>query len=809
MENMKKLTLTKTWSVLGSMAILGLSACTGNNSLGQAQSCTGTACDAGADGGGGTASQDAGGGGTATGGTTGGTTGGSTSDASTGGVVVDLGTGGVTTPDVGTGGVLTDGAVVPPTDALVATDGSVVPPADGAVATDGAVVPPTPDAFVPPIPDAFVPTPDAFVPPPPNQPPLAVADAPEVAVAGALVVLDGSHSVDPEGAPLTYTWAQTGGLGIDLFDPLTAQASFIVPQTRDTFTFQLTVTDPAGASDTADVQVLVGNHAPVALAGDDQAVDPGVPVTLDGSGSSDPDGDPITIRWQQIAGPPVILDNPLGAQPSFTAPDMRASVVFELTVSDGLVTVTDSVTINVANRPPVADAGPDRAVGRGERVTLNGSANDPDGDVVTLHWEQIGGVPVVLDDPTRPDPSFNAPNARASLVFQLVANDGATDSPADTVTIQVANVPPTAFAGDDQLDVPPGAEIVLNGSGEDLDGDPLTYHWSQFVGPAVQLNDVRAQSPHFFAPNHRSRMQFSLIVSDGLAQSRADSVLVSVGNSLPVANAGPDVSVPHGSGVTLNGSGSFDLDGDPLTWRWRQVAGTAVALQGIDGPSPTFTAPILRGPLTFELVVNDGFGDSVADTVVVDVLDAPPVANAGPDQIVDGNGDVRLDGTASFDPDNDPINYFWTQTAGTPVQLNNRDRTRPSFRAPQQRQALAFQLVVDDGQLQSPADEVVVQVRNHAPVAVISSLGNQNRVNFNTFVTLDGTQSYDLDNDPLSYTWIQTAGPAVALSDPHAMRPSIQTPDGNAQLEYQLVVNDGIENSQPVTIRITVQQGGG
>jgi hypothetical protein len=78
------------------------------------------------------------------------------------------------------------------------------------------------------------------------------------------------------------------------------------------------------------------NAPPSANAGTDQTVSAGAGVTLDGSASSDPDGDAVTFSWRQISGTQVALSNPSAAVTTFVAPDKGTSLAFELTVSDGL-----------------------------------------------------------------------------------------------------------------------------------------------------------------------------------------------------------------------------------------------------------------------------------------------------------------------------------------------------------------------------------------------------------------------------------------------------------------------------------------
>ena len=104
----------------------------------------------------------------------------------------------------------------------------------------------------------------------------------------------------------------------------------------------------------------------------------------------------------------------------------------------------------------------------------------------------------------------------------------------------------------------------------------------------------------------------------------------------PIAHAGPDQDVESGAAVALDGSASFDANGDALTYAWTQTGGPNVTLAGAGGPRPTFTAPAVNGPtpLTFGLTVRDGSTSSAADQVVVTVL-APLGRNVtGPARII-------------------------------------------------------------------------------------------------------------------------------------------------------------------------------
>lgn len=239
--------------------------------------------------------------------------------------------------------------------------------------------------------------------------PIADAGPDQSGVAvGGLVGLDGSTSTDPDTAPnptLTYSWTitslPTGSTAI-LSDPTIVNPTF-TPDVGGSYSFELVVNDGASNSVPDSVKVTT-NLPPVADAGQDATVDTGNIVSLDGSGSNDPDNYPnpaLSYAWSILAvpvGSTAALSDPTVVNPTFTA-DLDGSYTFELIVDDGLVSsAADTVTITAGppvNQPPVAvdDAA---TTPRETPVTIILVANDSDPDG-TIDPASV----VITNQPTR------------------------------------------------------------------------------------------------------------------------------------------------------------------------------------------------------------------------------------------------------------------------------------------------------------------------------------------------------------------------------------------------------------------------
>jgi hypothetical protein len=159
------------------------------------------------------------------------------------------------------------------------------------------------------------------------------------------------------------------------------------------------------------------------------------------------------------------------------------------------------------------------------------------------------------------------------------------------------------------------AAVQLDGSGSsDADGDSLTYRWSWTIGQ--QSLAAEGIKPTIQLPV--GAYEITLIVNDGIADSQADTVTITVYNTAPAADAGDDITTYLGFegdtvNVMLDGSGSSDADGDTLTYKW--YLGQMLLAEGVN---PTVSLPV--GVQAITLIVNDGIVNSLADEVTVNVI---------------------------------------------------------------------------------------------------------------------------------------------------------------------------------------------
>ncbi len=482
---------------------------------------------------------------------------------------------------------------------------------------------------------------------------------------------------------------------------------------------------------------VTGNQQPVADAGPGRTAKNGETVTLDGSGSTDPDpGDTLSYFWTLISKPPgsqATLSNPNVVRPTFVVDvsTLGSEYIAQLIVNDGSIdSEPDEVAISVDNTRPVADAGENATAGFQQQITLDGSGStDVDDDELSYYWTLISRPPgsqAAFSDPNAVRPTFvvDISTLGSEYVAQLVVNDGFTDSEPDEVVISVGNTPPIANPGENRT-ASVGETVLLDGSGStDVNGNDLAYVWSLVSKPEGSTttlsnqNAVRTTLLVDAATDQGSPYIAQLIVNDGLADSEPRTVTISTDNTPPLACAEvSSTSGDEGLVFTLDGSCSSDSDGDPLTYQWslmNRPEDSTAELFDLDPESPVARLePDVSGgvndPYIAQLIVNDGSADSEPETLALGVTTCPK-ADAGPEQAVLVGATVTLDGSQSEDLDGDPLTYQWYLTRrpqGSNSELSDPTVETPSFVAGTAGTYVA-QLTVSDRACKSEPDTVAI-----------------------------------------------------------------------------------------------------
>jgi hypothetical protein len=222
--------------------------------------------------------------------------------------------------------------------------------------------------------------------------------------------------------------------------------------------------------------------------------------------------------------------------------------------------------------------------------------------------------------------------------------------------------------------------------------------------------------------------------------------------------------------------------------------------------SPWFTLD-RAGQYVAQLIVNDGFQDSVPDTVVVTVVNRAPVANAGSDQSVFTGGVATLTGAASSDPDGDVLTYQWAFTsvpAGSAATLSGTSSVAASFTA-DRIGAFVLSLTVTDPTGAASSDSVTVNAYTPATVTVAATDASASEAGPDagmfTF-TRTGTTAAAL------LVQYRVGGTATSGSDFAALSGSVTIPAGAASATVRVTPVDDPDAEAPETVDVTVQPDG-
>lgn len=301
------------------------------------------------------------------------------------------------------------------------------------------------------------------------------------------------------------------------------------------------------SSNCAPIQFVIQtpvNKAPVANAGLDQRFAlPQTTTTLDGSGSSDPEGKPLTFLWSLVSAQQgVQFSDTSAAKVDVSGLAEPGQYVFQLTVSDGESSASDQVTITVdppPNQRPTAVATASKEnIALGETVTLIGStSSDPENKPLLFAWTKLsGGSNVHFDNPSAAETLASNFTASGLHTFRLTVTDDGGLTATDDVNITVAppNQPPVADAGKPVTGGPlnlrlPASFIQLDGTrSHDPEGSALKFSWKNAGALPLQIANAKSARPVAFHLIQTGVYAVELTVTDDTGQTGTDKVNIVV-----------------------------------------------------------------------------------------------------------------------------------------------------------------------------------------------------------------------------------------------------------------------------------------
>ncbi len=384
------------------------------------------------------------------------------------------------------------------------------------------------------------------------------------------------------------------------------------------------------------------NVAPTANAGVDQTITPPATVTLDGTASSDTDGTIGSYLWKQTSGTTVTLSSAVASQPTFTAPTAGTTLVFSLVAIDdkGAGSALDSVTITI-NAPPAPLFSENFEGGtNGAAVTTSNTAYSfinsatsfdnsttvvgslsakgvNNGTTAAFMRQIFPGAVSVTERYMRRYVRISAfPGAGANVVVTRLRLGGTTTGQVTFTSggqFQIRNGGSAVASSVNTYALNTWHRLEWHVDGTTTNTQTLRIYTGNLLNsPSIQ-SEVPLSGPYTSGAFDRvedggstAAYVGNIWVDEVVDQASVWPGPATGANQPPVVNAGSDQNVLPGSTVTLDGTGSTDLEG-AITYSWAQFGGTTVTLSSNTAAQPTFTAPYLAAgdTLIFHLVVTD------------------------------------------------------------------------------------------------------------------------------------------------------------------------------------------------------------
>lgn len=674
--------------------------------------------------------------------------------------------------------------------------------------------------------------PDALAP---NVLPIANAGADNAVNEAVRAILDGSASVDSDGAVVSYAWRQTDGPTVVLTDAHAPRSSFTAPAVtaQRALAFRLTVTDDRGDSASDDVNVVVNPmNLPPSATDDATSTTEDNPVMVAVlANDSDPDDsaeaddpaqiDPATVTVGDVVGGAATA-NPNGTVGFTPIANFNGAASFRYTVKDisGATSNAATASINVTsvNDSPVISDIADRAINEDTSTgVIAFTVDDADIGAGALSVSAIsgnasivppGGLVLGGSGANRTLTGTPAANASGPVTITVTVSDGGNStSDSFVLTVRPVNDAPVA----DSATATTLEDTAKSGTAtaRDADGDALTFSADGApVGGAVVVGTSGAWS---FTPsaNFNGPASFDFRACDGVGACGSGTVSITVtpDNDAPVASAGSAITTED---TPVSGTlDATDVDGDTLTFSksGAETGGTG----SVVGRGYTFTpAANFNGPASFGFRACDPAplcSTAVVSITVGAVNDAPTISDVG-------------DQTTAEDTAKGPLNFTISdvETAATALTLSatssdtgvvadtgisfggsGGSRTVTVSPVVNASGSASITITVSDGSASSSGSFVLtVTPVNDAPIAQAASFNG-----VEDEVVAGRLTASDADGDPLTFS-ISTAAQQGSI-DLAASGAFTYTPNSNfnGKDRFKFRVSDG-QGSVEASVEITV-----
>lgn len=566
--------------------------------------------------------------------------------------------------------------------------------------------------------------------------------------------------------PFHRHWAFTaeGGINETLLSPVTYGrfalglqfGNFLEPKRFAEVSHPVPADIPRLRYEVIKERIRTGNDAPVANAGPDLIGIPAGQVTLDGSASYDPDGDPITYRWTQVAGPPVALSGATSAIATFTAEDGKVyGFRLEVTDNQGLKGI-DTVSVTVKESPRV-------------RI-ISFSATPPQitvGGMATLNWNVENADEVVISGIGSVDKQTGTRmvHPTETTVYTLTARNAVSQATASVIV--VVDRPGPSFI---RCFVTP-ANII--------EGESASISWETKYADSVMLSGVGA---------------VPVTGNQAVSPTQNTTYTLTATNAVGSTSCNLTVQVTRGSVpriISFNASPLEILAGSTSTLSWQVENADTVTIEGIGQVNPRAgTAPVAPAQSTqYVLTASNRLG-SVSAAVTVEVIQPVRITSFTVDP-------------AEVQP-NQPFRLSWTTENATQVVISNALGPRPlsgsvTLYVPVE----TTYTIVASNKLSTDTATVTIRIIQPPPKVNRPPVANAG-ADFETFsfeVMLDGSTSTDPDGDPLTFSW-RAIGQPAAITGANTARPRVQFP-GPGTYEFELTVTDPGGLSSTDTVRVT------